>query len=130
MMQRDREYAVAATIAVLFGIGMGFYMLGSPGRQREIEADRRRVEALQVIANGIHARPDTPLPDTLQYPNVRRDPVTQTPYEYHKVDENRYQLCATFTSDNRSDTTQQPYQQFWLHTAGRHCYNLDRRVLN
>lgn len=129
MTQRDRKYAVGAAIAVLFGIGIGFYMLGSPGRQREIEADLRRVEALQAIANGIHARPDTPLPDALQFPNLRRDPVTQAPYEYHKLDENRYQLCAVFTGDTTSDATQ-PYQQFWLHRAGRHCYNLDRRALN
>jgi hypothetical protein len=129
MTQRDRKYAVAAAIAVLFGIGIGFYMLGSPGRQREIEADRRRVEALQAIANGIHARSDTPLPDTLQLSNLRRDPVTQAPYEYQKLDENRYLLCATFSTDNRADASQ-PYQQFWLHAAGRQCYNLDRRELN
>ena len=129
MRQRDRKYAVVATIAVLFGIATGFYMLGSPGRQREIEADRRRVEALQAIANGIHARPDTPLSDTLQFPNLRRDPVTQAAYEYHQLDANRYQLCAAFATDNRTDTTR-PYQQFWLHGAGRHCYDLDRRVLN
>lgn len=112
-----------------FGLGIGFYMLGSPGRQREIEADRRRVEALQAIANGIHARPDTPLPDTLQLSNLRQDPITQTPFEYHKLDENRYQLCAVFASNTTTDTSRQ-YQQFWLHAAGRQCYNLDRRELN
>jgi hypothetical protein len=129
MTQRDQKYAVAASIAVLFGIATGFYMLGSPGRQREIEADLRRVEALQAIANGIHARPDAPLPDALHDPNLRRDPLTQAPYEYRKLDENRYELCATFSSDNRRDASQ-PYQQFWLHEAGRHCYSLDRRVLH
>jgi hypothetical protein len=45
------------------------------------------------------------------------DPETGAPYEYRRVDGNRYELCATFTGDGG--------EGFWRHSAGRHCYSFD-----
>lgn len=45
------------------------------------------------------------------------DPVTAAPYVYRVLDEDRYELCATFDLDRDRN-----YDLFWNHPAGRHCF--------
>lgn len=128
MTPRDRKYAVSAGMAVLLGVLAGFYMIGSPVRQRDVEADRRRSESLQSISAMLHDQSQVALPDSLAALTARSDPVTGEPYEYRKIDENRYELCATFATDTRAEAGRGPgLRSFRAHSAGRWCYDLDRR---
>ena len=62
------------------------------------------------------------------------DPQTQKPYEYEKIDDTTYNLCAEFnkaSDDKMSQTspyvdTVMPYggaSAPWTHPAGKHCFN-------
>jgi hypothetical protein len=114
---RPRNFAAAAAALVLTGLIGGFSMLGPPSVQRQLEADRRRVEHLREIAGMLQGRPE--LPQTLsELPATRADPVSGQPYEYRKISDTRYELCAVFQSaDDRA--------RFWSHGAGRRCFALD-----
>ena len=50
------------------------------------------------------------------------DPDTGVAYEYRVVDENHYELCATFARRREADR-----DVFWNHPAGRHCFTFDVR---
>jgi len=125
--ERSSAWAGAAAAAVLLGLIAGFTTLGSPDRQRLVQADSRRIEDLQIIHRGLHARSiQGVLPQALTEPPLRRtDPITGQPYEYRRLDDSRYQLCATFSFE--SDKTNR--DPVWYHPAGRHCYDLDNRRL-
>lgn len=125
--ERSPAWAGAAAVAVLLGLVAGFSMLGSPDRQRLIQADARRVEDLQAIQRVLQARSATaPLPQSLSEPPLRRtDPITRQPYEFIRLDDHRYRLCATFSFESEG-VARDPV---WYHPAGRHCYELDHRPL-
>lgn len=119
---RDRWYAGAACVAVAAGVIAGFSLLGSPAHQRQIGADRRRVENLRAIAWELHARPGG-LPQSLNELKAdRTDPVTGAPYEYRPVGGTEYELCATFEAPQPPEPRPAPY---WRHGAGRECFRLD-----
>jgi hypothetical protein len=125
--ERTRIWAGAAVVGVSLALIAGFSMLGSPDRQRLLQADSRRVEDLQAIHRVLHARSATaPLPEALTEPPLRRtDPVTGNAYYYQRHDEHRYQLCATFSFESEGVSR----DLVWYHPAGRHCYTFDHRHL-
>jgi hypothetical protein len=126
--------AAAAIVVVSFCIGLG--VAGTPSEQRRIEADLKRVQDLQGIANAIniwHKRAEiqkssTSLPATLKdltgkgvSPSQIVDPETKMPYEYHAKSDTNYEVCATFSA-----TEDQPRAtQFWYHGKGHTCFTLD-----
>ncbi len=122
-MSRHRAYALVATAAVIAGLVCGFLLLGSPGYQRQVQADTRRVEDLQAIGRELHQRhaaANAVLPATLQELAITRtDPITAQHYTYLRADNAKYKLCATFALESRPDTG------FWHHPAGQHCFALD-----
>lgn len=129
MHSRDRVYASISTLAVLAGIAAGFVMLGSPGNQRNIEADRRRVQDLQSIARSLHSRKDAGRPSSLADAGLRQtDPVTRSAYEYRRIEGTKYELCANFATDTLNSNDVYPIQ-FWRHNSGRHCFTLDAMSL-
>jgi hypothetical protein len=135
--QTDRFFAVAASLIVCAVLVIGVVKLGSPERQREAAADRRRLDDLQSIARAIYYRhtqnPNTqPLPASLgELPGgvqqQTADPVTGVPYEYRPGAGTSYQLCATFSTDGKDDLQGwQPYsREFWSHPKGHHCFELN-----
>jgi hypothetical protein len=120
--QRDSRFAYAAYAAAAAGLVIGFWLLGSPAQQRDIGADRRRIEHLRGIAAELHARGGTP-PSSLQELNSpRMDPVTGNAYDYRPLEGTRYELCAVFGAASPQDSRQ---LSMWRHEAGRHCFVLD-----
>ncbi|MGB5972844.1 MAG: hypothetical protein WBG38_05970, partial [Nodosilinea sp.] len=87
----DRAFAAAATVAVAGAIAAGFWVLGTPGRQRDIAADRQRVQDISTIAQELHNRylnvgaDNFQLPPDLEATNLQTDPLTEQPYEYKRV---------------------------------------------
>lgn len=128
----DKAFAIAATVAVAAGVVAGFWVLGTPGRQRAVAADRQRLRDLQSIAFDLHMRSQNQ-PDEFQLPaqldpsQMREDPLTNEPYEYQRLSESRFELCAEFDTDSSSYPLQNATQsaEFWQHPEGRHCFELD-----
>jgi hypothetical protein len=50
-----------------------------------------------------------------------RDPFTDPPYEYRKLDGERYQVCAEFRA---ASLTASGPALFWAHPAGRKCFDI------
>lgn len=64
---------LAATIVVMLGaIVAGLYVLGSPGHQRDLRLDQRRVDDLAVLSRAIdgYAKLHTTLPADLDRKSV------------------------------------------------------------
>ncbi|NJL48047.1 MAG: hypothetical protein HC929_11875 [Leptolyngbyaceae cyanobacterium SM2_5_2] len=130
----DQAFATVATSAVIAGIVGGFWVLGTPARQREIAADRQRLQDLGAIAQNLHQQylnqPDTyQLPDTLPTAESRNDPLTNQPYEYERQGDRNFQLCATFDTDSRTyplaNRPNDPALERWHHPQGRHCFTFE-----
>lgn len=130
----DRAFAAVATAAVIAAIAAGFWVLGTPGRQREIAADRQRLQDVATIAQRLHERylgtnSNLALPETLVSEDMRYDPLTNQPYEYARLGDREYELCATFDTDSSthrlSNQNPPPEAQRWQHPEGRHCFEFD-----
>ncbi|MEM9163342.1 MAG: hypothetical protein AAGC54_09765 [Cyanobacteria bacterium P01_F01_bin.4] len=129
----EKSFATIATLAVLSGIVAGFWVLGTPGRQRLIASDQRRLNNLQETARTLYWRAQDQgenytLPETLRASELGKDPITQQPYEYTRLSDNTYELCAQFETDsstyplrNRSSEDSEK----WEHPEGRHCFEFD-----
>lgn len=133
----DRAFAGVATAAVIAAIAAGFWVLGTPGRQREIAADRQRLQHVAEIAQRLHERytgtnSNLALPTTLPAEDLRYDPLTNQLYEYERLSDRTFELCATFDTDSSthrlSNQNPTPEAQRWQHPEGRHCFEFDVSV--
>jgi hypothetical protein len=130
---RNRLYAIVAIVIVGFGVIVGFAQIGSPGVQRSVSEDARRLFDLSSLAQGVHMRwlsrgqKDFVLPATIQDLQATTgravgiiDPVNGQVYEYAPSQGSAYRLCATFSLPRETDLPAQ-----WRHPAGRACFTLD-----
>ncbi len=129
----DRAFVIASLVLVIAGIGVGFGVLGSPARQRRISLDAERIQDLNAIASQLQFQAQEPgkaesnlpeqLPENLK---LSRDPVTGDLYEYRRIDESTYELCATFTTDSREYGEGQSWLDAqWQHPEGRYCFEIE-----
>lgn len=126
-MNINRLAAIVSTVAVITAVVAGLYMSGSPGLQRQLRIDERRVEDLQRISGAINGywekykqQPDnlSVLVDGQRLKSLPRDPQTGADYRFESIDALSYRLCALFSmASEQSDT-----QQFWHHKSGEQCY--------
>ncbi|MEO0866843.1 MAG: hypothetical protein AAFY17_00060 [Cyanobacteria bacterium J06642_11] len=125
----DRFFALMATLAVLAGTAAGFWVLGTPGQQRLIVGDQQRLEDLSAIASTLYwnyqDQEDYRLPEVLAPTDQRQDPLTQTPYQYNKINDVQYQLCADFATDSSTHKLANAPNQNWQHPQGRYCFEFD-----
>jgi hypothetical protein len=126
---------IGASAAVVGAIAVGFHVLGTPQEARGRELDRRRIEDLQSVAMDLTAyangRGGRPLPasldaiDSLTAPGfARRDPVSRERYEYRRIDDTHFELCATFDSESKA-TDLEKWEQKWVHPVGHACFAFD-----
>jgi hypothetical protein len=128
-MNRNSWAAIAATIAVVVVVILGFRVLGGPATQRLVQSDLRTVRTLAELARQINQRWESSgkiLPDNLEkFPNsIKQDPVTTKSFSYHPKSNNEYELCATFATDNRDLQTTDPNDR-WTHPKGDYCFQFD-----
>jgi len=133
--ERNWRYAAFAGALVVCGLIVVFYKIGSPGRQRTLAEDNRRLFDLSSIASALNQswlaatnRDSFVLPRKLAdirmpaNPGARtKDPVTGAGYEYIPGDRTSYQLCATFTSASPAAEA----ENGWSHPRGHYCFALD-----
>ncbi len=125
---------------VLAAIVGGFFVVGSPAKQRDRRFDERRVNDLQVLQSEVvnyWNQKDT-LPANLSdlassitgfIPPT--DPETSQSYEYSRKSDLAFALCANFNLANTYEDGKravpmmypQPYYQNWSHGAGRVCFD-------
>ena len=126
-MKLPHVFAAAVALLVIAGLVLGFTTIGPPNHARDLAIDQKRVDDLQDIAGRLRTRyRDTgQLPTTLPSNFARsRDPVTNQPYVYRRIDTSHFMLCATFTAPSeREDNTG---TSFWSHGEGPKCYTLDQ----
>ena len=122
---RSGVFAAAAVALAATACGFGFAATGTPGVQRHMEADNRRVQDLRTIASVLSGM--TPLPRSLEEAGAARpglrvtDPESGKPYEYTMKAPNEFELCATFAAAD--DFSGQSYASgFWRHPKGRACF--------
>lgn len=135
----DKAFAVLATLAAVAAVIAGFRLLGSPAQQRLLSLDEDRRRDLQNISDTLRleysaaaGQASAPLPETLAEANFLTtaflsDPVTEVPYEYRRLSDSTYELCATFSaaSPENTEPSLRYVDPLWAHPEGRHCYEFD-----
>jgi hypothetical protein len=118
-------FAGLAVAGAAAGFLFGMSVAGTPGVQRHIEADFRRMQDLRALAGAINGL--TPLPRSLAEAAASRpalrvtDPETRRPYEYTLKSEKTFEVCATFAAPD--DLRARQYgSEFWSHPKGRACF--------
>jgi hypothetical protein len=128
-MNRNFWAAIAATIAVVAVVVLGFRVLGGPGTQRMMQSDLRTVRALSELAQQINMKwgsSGKELPKDLEkLPNsIKQDLVSGKALGYRAKSSNEYELCATFKTDNR-DAPGANTADPWIHPKGDYCFPFD-----
>ncbi len=139
--RRSLKFGIGAAAVVVASFSIGLAVAGTPSAQRQVEADRRRVQDLQGIASAIyswHKRSESDkaspsLPPSLAALASRGiikasqavDPESSAPYEYEVKSESGYELCANFSAAEETDRGRGLAAQFWYHGKGRTCFTLD-----
>lgn len=134
-------------IVIIVGVATisGYFVAGSPFRERMRKFDERRINDLQSIQWQIvnYWQRKEKLPDNLE--NLKDDisgfsapydPETGLPYEYRKLEDLKFKLCANFKLESSSDANypKLAYPEFggqtndnWNHGLGQKCFerNID-----
>jgi hypothetical protein len=144
--------ALALGGVTLAAVIAGFFIVGGPGRARDLKLDARRLEALTqtAAALGCYRRGIGPLPESITDARAAfdragsaarladgcagaewvDDPVTGTPFEIERAGVDGARLCADFL---RPAVKNEALQTYWLvpglidtgvprPDAGRFCY--------
>ena len=109
-------FLAASVVLVLFAVGAGLYMLGSPAAVRAQRLDEQRLDQLRNCASGIASY----LSDYDRLPATIGD--IGLACDYTPRAGTTYELCAVFEREGalRNDTR-------WQHGPGRACFLLDAR---
>jgi Domain of unknown function (DUF5671) len=125
---RSLAFGVPATIVVAVAFCIAMAAAGTPAQQRQLEADRTRVQDLRNLAVAIKMVNDSGqgVPASLANLRARKtDPENSAPYEYHPKSGTLYELCATFAADSNEDQPGLTPNTFWNHGKGRACFQVD-----
>lgn len=127
---------------IIANVVIGFFMIGSPQKERLARFDNQRVNDLQMIQNEVinFWQQKARLPYALdELKNdltgfvAPHDPQTGTAYEYRTVEPLKFELCATFVTSSNAKTPKSmprtpypaPYYEGlgnWTHDVGRICF--------
>lgn len=142
-MKNRKVIGAVATVAVVALVIAGLFAVGSPATARKFKADqerRNRLSQMHYVLAG-HVREEGTLPGSLDDIDdevlrqagygfdPRRDPATGEFFEYRKLSDRRYEVCADFetsSEDDRAINEFGPYPGDLEHGVGRTCF--DRRI--
>lgn len=134
---KTRGYETVAIVVVVAAIVLGFYYLGSPFTQRNLQFDQERVRDLEQIqfqiveywqSKGELPRSLDNLNDSIKGFGIPTDPDTGDAYEYRALEPTTFELCATFAheSDSRAEMSRARFpsgiETSWQHDEGRTCF--------
>ena len=129
-------WAVCGLIAIV--VIAGFFIIGSPQKERIRRFDRQRVYDLQSVQNEIvnywinkRVLPEnlSVLEDSITGYKVPTDPQTDNQYEYIIKGADSFELCAIFGLTDDSENSKSPvavpagsHSQNWQHGSGITCF--------
>lgn len=96
---------IVASLLLVASIVIGFFIVGSPAKQRDIRFDEQRISDLQLVQSqvldywtrkGVIPTTLNDLNDSISGVTVPTDPQTKAAYTYKKTGEHAFTLCATF----------------------------------
>jgi hypothetical protein len=139
-------FAWITSIVLVGAIIAGFFIVGTPGEQRDKRYDAQRVQDLQSIQSQVFSfySQKQQIPQSIAELEtdvtgfvVPVDPETKQSYEYIVTGELTFDLCATFASEQKTDQTKPgvgfdsysiygpygPIDGNWDHAAGRVCFD-------
>lgn len=131
-----KVWAGVATLIILCSVIWGFSVLGSPRTQQLLKYDEQKVYDLQYIngqVQNFYANKKV-LPKTMDdmmssadYYISQVDPQTGKAYEYKKVDDLSYELCAVFNKPSVVEKGREGYTTpvtftYWQHKEGEYCF--------
>lgn len=118
----------------------GFFIIGSPAKERIRRFDQQRINNLQNIQSEIvnywankRVLPEnlSALENSISGYKTPTDPLTNEPYVYSVKGSESFELCAMFglvSSDSQNQTPTAPrpidggYNQNWQYNAGKTCF--------
>lgn len=142
--------AIVVGVVLFSALIAGFFIAGTPADQRDIRMDADRIDDVSAIQWQImdYITTNSTLPADQATLNayitdewgdaMQVDPETKEPYEYIRVSDTVFQLCATFARVSESDSDS--YRDYpvkdivdekelrilggnnWTHDAGRYCF--------
>lgn len=133
--------AVTLLAIMLGSVIVGFFIIGTPFTQRNRRFDEQRIQNLQMlqgqvlnfwIQKGVLPDEILLLNDSVSSFVVPVDPKTNEPYEYRKIDQYTFELCAVFSTVSENDSINNSvkypvpynsYNQNWSYKAERTCFN-------
>ncbi len=135
-------FAYLTAALVILSVALGFFIIGTPAKQRAYHADEQRIQNLQIIQDRVvnywqlkQALPENLnlLEDSISGFKVPTDPDTQATYEYKITGDLAFELCADFktVSTNQNASLKAAsyaefggdFQQNWDHQAERTCFS-------
>lgn len=142
MPNRAKLLVSIASIAVLASLVGGFAIVGSPMNARSLRFDERRTSDLMSIQSYLiysywQQKAELPaslkdLEDPISSYIAPRDPETGAEYEYKRINDLSFELCATFDLESAPNDRGMratsaiypvmPENENWKHGAGRHCF--------
>jgi len=126
-MSMNKAFTLFASLAVVIAVISGLYVGGSPGGQRLLRFDERRIKDLQRLSRAIERRWDKTerLPQELEelvdgqrLGSIPVDPTTASGYVYEIISSNAYRLCADFSKPSENPNP----KDFWAHESGYQCF--------
>jgi len=138
---KPKKLAWISGALIFASIIYGFFLVGSPAKQRDIRFDEQRVINLQGIQGSVASywQQKKTLPVNLDALKVLGfeipgDPQTDQLYEYAVIGELSFRLCAEFKTATKEeayyDKSMFYYSsvgvatvpKYWVHNVGRACY--------
>jgi hypothetical protein len=128
-MNTTRLLTIVSSATVIIAVVAGLYLSGSPGEQRLLRLDERRVSDLLRLSFTISNYWDetarlpaelAALVDGQRLRSVPKDPQSGAAYTYEIADVDSYRLCAEFARASLETVS----GDFWAHPAGPHCFEL------
>ncbi len=143
-MSKHVQLLITGLVAVLVVLSLvwAYRFLGTPAEQRALRMDLQRVHRLDELTNSIaryYRSQDKPkLPESLEQVradpsansfylgNIYEDPLTGKLFEYRRLSDNEYELCAEFQTDFREEEKKgritSDLAAKWMHPKGRACF--------
>lgn len=130
-MTVERLLGIGLVIAVGIAVVAGLWVLGPPAEERSRSLDARRVEDLRTLTWHVrhHHEQGGALPERLEdvvglAPVWLQDPRSGEAYGYRRLDDETFELCATFERD--AEQVRSPgmreVEPFRFHEAGVQCF--------
>lgn len=123
---KAKPFATIVSVLTLVSVGTGFYLVGTPGHQRNKKSDERLIFDLQSLERDvIRYRTDkgslpAKLEDLKGTSYLDFSDLTRKSFEYRVLSPTQFELCVTFkTATNKDDRTM---GYGFDHKVGRSCF--------